>query len=126
QQLEVLKLSVGKIRSIEAIGALANLRDLAFNWVHTLEELGDLQRFPALRRLQIEQQKRLKVLRTGAGNAALEHISAEGIDEIIGFSDLPALKSFWNFNGKFAPDWSALPKTLTNFEPVTPRLKNRE
>ena len=126
EQLEVLKLSVGKIRTLEAIGLMPNLRDLSLNWVHTLEELGDLQRFPALRRLQTESQKRLKTLRTGAGNCALEHISVEGIDEIVGFSDLPALKSFWNFNGKFAPDWADLPPTLTHFALVTPSLKKRE
>lgn len=126
QQLEILKLSVGKIRTLEAVGPMPNLRDLSFNWVHTLEELGDLQRFPALRRLQIEDQKRLKVLRTGAGNGALEHINVQGVDDVVGFSELPALKSFYNFNGQFAPDWSVLPKSLTHFALVVPSLKKRE
>ena len=126
QQLEVLKFSLGAIRSIEAIGPLPNLRDLSFDNVNRLEELGDLQRFPRLRRLQINYQRRLKILRLGPGNRELEHILISGIDAIDGFSDLPALKSLWSFDGSFAPDWSELPPTLTNFALVTPSLKKRE
>jgi hypothetical protein len=126
QQLEVLKFSLGKIASITAIGSLPNLRDLSFDNVNMLEDLGDLQRFPRLRRLQIHYQKRLKTLRVGPGNRELEHINVSGIDEIEGFSQLPALKSLWSFDGKFAPDWSELPATLTNFSLPPPSLKKRE
>ena len=126
QQLEVLKFSLGRIRSIEAIRNLPQLRDLSFDNVASLEELGDLQRFPRLRRLQINYQRRLKTLRVGPGNVGLEHMLVSGIDTIHGFSELPALKSFWNFNGAFAPDWAELPPSLTNFALVTPSLKKRE
>jgi hypothetical protein len=126
EQLEVLKLSVGRLRSIEAIGPLPNLRDLSLFEVHTLEELGDLQRFPRLRRLQIDYQKRLKRLRVGSTNGHLEHINVSGIDEIEGFSELPALKSFNNFGGGFAPGWDQLPPTLTHFALPMPSLKKRE
>jgi hypothetical protein len=126
QQMEVLKFSLGSLQSMEAIGPLPRLRDLSFNEVHTLESLGDLQRFPALQRLQISYQRRLKELWVGPGNSALEHITVDGIDCIHGFSKLPALKSLWSFNGRFAPDWSELPATLTNFALVPPSLKKRE
>ncbi len=126
QQLEVLKFSLGAIRSIDAIGMLPNLRDLSFDNVNRLEDLGDLQRFPSLRRLQINYQKRLKTLRLGPGNIALEHILVSGIDAIHGLAELPALKSLWSFDGGFAPDWDELPPTLTNFALVTPSLRKRE
>ena len=125
-RLQVLKFSLGKRRSISQIQSAPALRDLSFHWVHTLEDLGDLQRFPTLRRLQIEQQKQLKTLRVGPANISLEHIKSEGLDVVEGFPQLPALKSFNNFNGKFAPDWSELPPTLTHFALVTPSLRKRE
>jgi hypothetical protein len=126
QQLEVLKFSLGRTASIAEIGPLPKLRDLSFDNVAMLEDLGDLQRFPRLRRLQINYQRRLKTLRVGRGNAALEHINVSGIDQVEGFSELPALRSFNNFNGKFAPDWSELPPTLTHFALVAPSLRARE
>lgn len=126
QQLETLKFSLGRIGSIEAIGSLPHLRDLSFDEVHLLEELGDLQRFSRLRRLQVNHQKKLKALRVGPANVALEHINLDGIDEVIGFSSLPALKSFWNFDGRFAPDWSEIPPTVSHFALVPPSLTKRE
>jgi hypothetical protein len=126
QQIEVLKFSLGSLQSMEAVGPLPNLKDLSFNEVRMLEALGDLQRFPALRRLQTSYQSRLKELYVGPGNAALEHITVDGIDCIHGFTKLPAVKSLWSFNGRFAPDWSELPATLTHFALVTPSLKKRE
>jgi len=126
QQIEVLKFSLGSLQSMEAVGPLPNLKDLSFNEVRLLETLGDLQRFPALRRLQTSYQPRLKKLYVGSGNVALEHITVDGIDCIHGFTELPALKSLWSFNGGFSPAWSELPRTLTHFALVTPSLKKRE
>jgi hypothetical protein len=126
ERLETLKLSLGKTRSIEAVGPLPHLRDLSFDEVGLLEELGDLQRFPALRRLQVNYQRRLKILRVGPANTALEHLNLQGIDEIEGFSDLPALKSLWNFDGRFAPEWAEIPPSVTHFALVPPSLTKRE
>lgn len=126
QRLEVLKFALGKIPSISAIGPLPNLRDLSFDEVRMLEDLGDLQRFPRLRRLQITHQKRLKTIRVGAGNLELEHIKLTDVDMIEGFSALPALKSLYNFDSRFAPDWSELPPTLTHFALVPKSPKARE
>ena len=125
-RLEVLKLSVGKKRSIAEIESAPSLRDLSFHWVHMLEDLGDLQRFPALRRLQIDAQKRLKTLRVGPGNSDLEHINASGIDEIVGLSALPALKSLFVFKGALEIDPSDLASTLTHFALMPAGLKARE
>ena len=125
-RLEVLKFSLGKRRTITAIETAPRLRDLSFHLVSTLEDLGDLQRFPRLRRLQIQQQKRLKTLRVGPRNGELEHISAEGLDAVIGLSTLPALKSLSNFNGSIDLDWSKLPQTLTHFALTPSGLKARE
>lgn len=125
QQLEVLKFSLGRTASIAGIGPLPNLRDLSFDNVALLEDLGDLQRFPRLRRLQINYQRRLKTLRVGPGNSALEHINVSGIDHVEGFSELPALLSFDNFKGGFAPDWTELPPTLTHFALDPPGLRAR-
>ena len=125
-KLEVLKFSLGKLTSLASLKSAPALRDLSFNLVSMLEDLGDLQRFPTLRRLQTEAQKRLKILRVGRGNVALEHIHVEAIDEIVGLYELPALKSLSNFNGKMKIDWSKLPTTLTHFDQWPPPLKARE
>lgn len=125
-RLEVLKFALGKIKTIAAIESAPKLRDLSFNLVSMLEDLGELQRFPTLRRLQLEQQKKLKKLRVGPGNVALEHIRAEALEEIAGFSELPALKSLYNFNGKVEVDWSKQPATLTHLAQWPTGLKARE
>jgi hypothetical protein len=126
QRLEVLKFSLGKTKSIADIGSLPSLRDLSFNEVHMLEELGDLQRFPRLRRLQIDDQRRLKTLKVGPRNVELEHITASGIDSIEGLSALPALKSLYLFNGGLRVDPSRLPPTLTHFAMPPKSMRARE
>lgn len=124
-RLESLKFSLGKRRTITAIEAAPALRDLSFHLVSTLEDLGDLQRFPRLRRLQIEQQKRLRSIRVGPRNAALEHIAAESLEAIDGLTQLPALKSLFVFDGKMDVDWSALPPTLTHLTLMPRSMKAR-
>lgn len=124
--LETLKFTMGKRSSITQIEQAPALRTLSFHWVNTLEDLGDLQRFPTLWRLQIEDQKRLRRLKVGPANLALEHINSDGLDDVEGFSELPALKSFNDFNGTFRPDWSDIPPTVTHFALWPPSLKKRE
>lgn len=115
-----------KKRSIAEIESAPSLRDLSFHWVHTLDDLGDLQRFPTLRRLQIGLQKQLKTLRVGPANVGLEHIRADGIDAIVGLSELPALKSLYVFKGGLDVDPSALSPTLTHFALIPGGLKARQ
>ena len=103
QGLEVLKFVLGKKTSVAEIGALPKLCDLSFMQVALLEDLGDLQRFPALRRLQVIDQKRLPRITVGPGNKALLHMRLYGVPElhsIDGLATLPALMSLWAYDSK--------------------------
>ena len=127
--LETLKLVLGNAKSINAIEALPALRDLSFREVRNLEDLGNLERFPRLRRLLVSDQPRITTLQVGRGNAALEHIylySVPGLATLKGFSDLPALKSFFVYDGRFELPWSELPATLTHFQLMTKAIKGRD
>src|SRR5918992_5564064 len=57
-----------------AMTAAAALRDLSFREVRNLEDLGDLQRFPRLRRLQVSDQPKVAELHVGRRNDELEHL----------------------------------------------------
>ena len=127
--LETLKLVLGNARSIGAIEALPALTDLSFREVRNLEDLGNLERFPRLRRLLVSDQPRITELQVGRRNAALEHIylySVPGLATLKGFSDLPALKSFFVYDGRFELPWSELPATLTHFQLMTKGVKGRD
>lgn len=128
-RLEVLKFVLGNAKSIGAIESLPALRDLSFFEVHYLEDLGDLQRFPCLRRLQLSDQPRIAELQVGPGNTALEHMrlfSVPALRAIEGLSELPALKSFWAYDSRLDLPWTELPPTLTHFQLVTKKLKGRD
>jgi hypothetical protein len=127
--LETLKFVLGRTTSIAAIGSLPSLRDLSLFEVHLLEDLGDLQRFPRLWRLQLSDQPRIAELHVGSSNAALEHMrlySVPALHTIKGLSSLPALKSLWAYDSRLDIPWSALPPTLTHFQLVTKRVKGRD
>ena len=127
--LETLKFVLGKTTSICAIGPLPALTDLSFFEVRLLEDLGDLQRFPRLRRLQLSDQPRIAELHVGSSNAALEHMrlySVPALHTIKGLSSLPALKSLWAYDSRLDIPWSALPPTVTHFQLVTKRVKGRD
>jgi hypothetical protein len=72
--LESLKFVLGNANTIRPIEALPELRDLSFREVRNLEDLGHLERFPRLRRLQVSDQPKVAELTVGSGNAALEHL----------------------------------------------------
>ena len=127
--LKVLKFVLGRIESIEAVGPLPKLQDLSFKEVRLLERLGDLQRFPNLCRLQLEDQKRIARLDAGAANRRLEHIRLYGVpalERIYGLSELPALKSLWAYDSRLEPSWSDLPPQLTHFQLVAKHVKGRK
>ena len=129
QQLEVLKFVLGSIQSIRDVDVLPALRDLSTFEVHLLEDLGDLQRFRSLRRLQVSDQKRIAEIHVGATNAQLEHLrlySVPALHSIGGLSLLPALKSIWAYDSRLKLPWSALPATLTHFQLVTKAMKGRD
>lgn len=128
-RLEVLKLVLGNALSMEAIGTLPALRDLSLFEVHHLEELGNLQRFPRLRRLQLSDQPRIAALQVGPENTGLEHMrlySVPGLATIRGLADLPALKSLWAYDSRLDPRWDALPRPLTHLHFLTKKMKGRD
>jgi len=128
QSLEVLKLVLGRKESIAEIPMLPNLRDLSCFEVKLLAELGDLQRFPRLRRLQLSDLKHVAKIVTGPGNAALEHMrlySVPSLHSIDGLAALPSLKTLWAYDSRLEPSWSDLPKSLTHFQLVTKAMKGR-
>jgi len=129
QRLEVFKLVLGKKESIAEVGPLPALRDLSCTLVAMLEDLGDLQRFPRLRRLQLNDLKRIERIRLGPANVTLEHIrlySVPAMQTIDGLSALPALKSLWAYDSRLDPGWPGLPRTVRHFHLVTKQVKGRK
>lgn len=129
QSLEVLKFVLGEAASIDAIENLPALRDLSFREVRNLVDLGDLQRFPRLQRLQVSDQPKLAELRVGRRNAALKHLylySVPSLHALNGFLDLPAAKSLFAYDSRLELPWSKLPRTLTHFQLVTKSVKGRD
>jgi len=129
QGLDVLKLVLGKKESIAEIGPLPNLRDLSCFEVALLRDLGDLQRFPNLRRLQLSDLKHIPEITVGPGNARLEHMrlySVASLREIHRLSALPKLRCLWAYDSQLDIPWGALPRTVTHFQLVTKAMKGRK
>lgn len=114
--LVALKFNLGGTESIEAI-ELPQLRDLAFTMTRGLTELGDLQRFPKLRRLLMQDQQHISQVRVGAGNADLEHLwfyNCKALNAIAGVAQCGSLKSIrWLFTDN-DPAKLMLPASLTH------------
>ena len=128
ERLETLKFVLGSTLSIRAIEALPALRDLSFRQVRNLEDLGSLERFPRVRRLQVIDQPRVESLELGRRNAALEHLylySVPSLRTIAGFPALPALTSLFAYDSRLDLLRSALPSTLTHFQLMTKRVGGR-
>jgi hypothetical protein len=126
--LETLKFVLGSAPSIESIASLPSLRDLSFRQVRDLEALGDLERFPRLRRLQVIDQPKLETLTVGPRNAALEHLylySVPRLQMVSGFPALPAVKSLFAYDSRLDLLNAALPRTLTHFQLLTKVMKGR-
>ncbi len=127
--LQVLKFVLGNANSIRAIEGLPALRDLSFREVRNLEDLGDLQRFPRLRRLQVSDQPKVAELHVGRRNATLEHLylySVPQLHKLEGFSALPAVRSLFAYNSRLDLTWSQLPPTLSHFQLMAKAVKGRE
>lgn len=75
------------------------LEDLHIDWVRGFEHLGSLPRFPALRRLRIADQARLKAIDlTGARLEAVSLSNCKTLETLTGATDLPALRSLRIYN----------------------------
>jgi hypothetical protein len=126
--LESLKFVLGNATSIRPIEALPELRDLSFREVRNLEDLGDLERFPRLRRLQVSDQRKVTEVKVGPRNAALEHLylySVPSLHTVAGFSALPAVRSLFAYDSRLDLLGSVLPPTLTHFQLMTKAMKGR-
>lgn len=123
--LRVLKFVLGGTASIEEI-ALPVLEDLAFTMVRGLAELGDMQRFPALRRLRIQDQQQIRRIMFGADNTALEHLwlfNCSRLAAIDGLPECTQLKSLrWLFTGR-DPSALSLPPSLTHLHMLSGKQK---
>lgn len=123
--LEALKFNLGGIESIEAI-ELPELSDLSFTMVRGLTELGDMQRFPGLRRLLIQDQQQAERVRFGSANQSLEHLwfyNCKKLAEIEGLDHCDRLKSLrWLFTDK-NPNDLKLPRSLTHLLLLSGRRK---
>jgi protein phosphatase 1 regulatory subunit 7 len=115
-KLKALKFNLGGTESIEAI-ELPDLQDLAFTMTRGLAELGDLQRFPKLRRLLMQDQQHITRVRVGPGNADLEHLwfcNCKALKAIPGVEQCTSLKSIrWIFTDT-DPAKLTLPASLTH------------
>lgn len=127
--LATLKFVLGNTQSITSIESLPALRDLSLREVRNLDDLGNIERFPRLRRLLVSDQPRITELQVGRGNAALEHIylySVPRLETLKGLSELPRLRSFFVYDGRLEVPWSELPSTVTHFRLMTKAMKGRE
>jgi hypothetical protein len=126
--LESLKFVLGNCESIRAIETLPELRDLSFREVRNLQDLGDLERFPNLRRLQVSDQPKVSEVTVGPRNASLEHLylySLPRLETLTGFSRLPAVKSLFAYDSRLDLLGNKLPPTLTHFRLMTKAMKGR-
>lgn len=115
--LRSLKFVLGGIESIAAINQLPNLKELAITRVRGLTEIGDLQRFPFLKRLLVQDLPHLEHLQTGAGNASLRHIwiyNCPQFSEFVGLEVLPSIESLSLLNTKLRLSDFDAPKTLSH------------
>ncbi|QKG72133.1 hypothetical protein [Erythrobacter mangrovi] len=114
--LRALKFNLGGAASIADI-ELPKLEDIAFTMVRNLAELGDMQRFPSLRRLFMQDQQQLEHVRFGPGNTSLEHLwfyNCQKLNRIEGLADCTSLKSLrWIFTD-IDPASLKLPSSLTH------------
>ena len=114
--LRALKFNLGGTESIADV-ALPKLADIAFTMVRGLAELGDMQRFPALRRLLAQDQQHITDVNFGRKNRKLEHLwfyNCQNLESIDGVADCERLKSIrWLFTD-IDPRSLKLPKSLTH------------
>ncbi len=123
--LRALKLLLGGTNSLADI-QLDGLQDLACTQVRGLTQMGDMQRFPALRRVLVQDQKQLEQVQFGAANRALEHVwfyNCPGLTDIAGLADCANLQSLrWLFT-ETDPASLTLPKSLTHLHMLSGKRK---
>ncbi|MEP3227315.1 MAG: hypothetical protein ABJO01_15155 [Parasphingorhabdus sp.] len=125
-ELKSLKFNLGGTKTIEEI-ELLHVQDMAFTETRGLCELGDMQRFPSLRRLLMQDQQHISQIKLGAANTALEHLwfyKCKKINALPGIEYCSSLKSLrWLFT-EINPASLALPDTLTHLHMLSGKRKS--
>ncbi len=94
ESLRSLTLLLGGRSTIDEIKH-PTLEELEVNWVRSLETLGNMGRFPNLRRLRIEDQLQLRVLPLeGLQLRELSAFNCKNLDTITGLDEQEALEEF--------------------------------
>ncbi|MEM9501993.1 MAG: hypothetical protein AAF941_09120 [Pseudomonadota bacterium] len=127
-ELRALKFNLGGTESIENI-ALERLQDIAFTMVRGLNELGDMQRFPALRRVLVQEQKQFTRVKFGRGNQELEHLqffNCGKLTSIEGLAQCPQLLSLRCLLTDIDPASLDLPKSLTHLHISSGKRSDKE
>lgn len=117
EALRTLNFVLGGKESLADVATLPAVEDIAMTMVRGLSDLGDLQRFPSLKRLLIQDQPHLASLKVGEANQALEHIwihNCPSLSDIQGIEDCPRLTSLRAFKTELVTTALALPGSLTH------------
>lgn len=94
--LKSLKFVLGGKESIEEINHLPKLEELAFTMMRGLNNIGDLQRFPSLVSLFMQDQAQMEAVKLGVENKSLRHLwfhNCPKLSNLKGLSELQALCS---------------------------------
>ena len=115
--LKSLKFVLGGVESIESLGEMPAVEDMAFTMVRGLSELGDLQRFPSLERFIMQDQPQVADLKFGALNTSLKHVwlyNCPKLSSLGGISKTPELESLHAVKTGLSLKGLPLPKSLTH------------
>lgn len=126
QGLRALKFNLGGAETIAAI-ELPELQDMAFTMTRGLSELGDMQRFPKLRRLLMQDQQHIERVQFGAANTQLEHLwfhNCQNLAALGGLADCPKLKSLRWLETQTDPASLRLPESVTHLYMLSGRRKD--
>lgn len=114
--LKALKLVLGGTSALPSV-SLPSLKDIAVTQTRGFQDLGPLERFPALRRVLISDQPHLEHVTTGALNTELAHLSfwnCPKLNRIEGLSEAPALISLHAVKTSLSPGSCAYPPSMTH------------
>ena len=115
--LRSLKFVLGGAESLAGLNVLPALEEIAFTMVRGLVDIGDLQRFPSLRRGLMQDQPQIETVRMGAKNTALQHLwfyNCPKLANLEGIGELPVLESLRIVISAIKLDKMVLPKSLTH------------
>ena len=117
RSLQTLNFVLGTGDSLTDLTTLPAIEDLAITMVRGLSDLGNLQRFPTLKRLLIQDQPHLHEITMSADNTALTHLwfnNCPNLTALPGFAALPRAISLRAFKTGLDIEAIDMPPTLTH------------